>query len=176
MVACCRVEGIECSSAWDLLKAIKIYKEKAQNSYEHAINVSELACIAANKVDADVGIIRVGSIYHEIGKSENPADYVNAGIEICEKYNLPDYVKDIITEHCLKIRNPKTIESAIIMLADSIINSIDYAKANNQTINNKKTIENVIKVRLESGALDDCNMTVKCFNKIKKAFIDAYLE
>ena len=157
-------------------EAIRNYKEKALNSYEHAINVSELACIAANKVDADVGIIRVGAIYHEIGKSVNPTDYVNAGIEICEKYELPNYVKDIITEHCLKIRNPRTIESAIIMLADSIINSIDYAKTNNQAINNQKTIENVIRVRFESGALDECNMTIKSFNKIKKAFIDAYKE
>lgn len=155
--------------------AIKSYKEKAIASYEHSVSVSELACIAASKVDADIGIIRVGSMYHEIGKSENPADYVNEGILICDKHGLPDYVKDIITEHCLKIRNPQSIESAIIMLADSIINSIDYARANNQNIDNKKVIENVIKVRLDSGALDDCNITVEKLNKIKKAFLNAYL-
>lgn len=155
-------------------EAIKNYKEKALDSYIHAIKVSELACIAANKVEADIGIIRIGAIYHEIGKSENQSDYVNSGIEICDKHGLPDYVKNIITEHCLKIRNPRTIESAIVMLADSIINSIEYAKANNQPINNKKTIENVMKVRLESGALDSCKMTIDCFNRIKNAFLDAY--
>ncbi|MBQ4068999.1 MAG: HDIG domain-containing protein [Lachnospiraceae bacterium] len=162
---------VYCSEEFE---AIRNYKEKAPDSYMHAISVSELAFIAANKVNADVGIIRIGAIYHEIGKSENQSDYVNAGIEICDKYDLPDYVKNIITEHCLKIRNPKTIESAIIMLADSVINSIEYAKTKSQTINNKKTIENVMKVRLESGALDSCNMTIDCFNRIKKAFLDAY--
>lgn len=155
-------------------EAIKNYKIKYISSYQHAVNVSELACLVARKVDADIGMVRVGSIYHEIGKSEKPDDYVNEGLLICDQFNLPDFVKSIIIEHCLKIRNPRTIESAIVMLADSVLNSMDYAKANNQIVDNKKIIENVIKVRLESGVLDECNMTIDKFNKIKRAFIDAY--
>lgn len=157
-------------------EAIKEYKEKLEQSYVHAVNVSELACMAANKIDLDIGVIRVGSIYHEIGKSVNPSDYVNEGLLICDKYELPDYVKNIIIEHCLKIRNPRSIESAIVMLSDSIINSIEYSKANNQVIDNKKIIENVLKVRFESGSLDECNMTIVQFNKIKEAFLNAYKE
>ena len=60
------------------------------------------------------------------------------------------------------------------MLSDSIINSINYAEKNKQKINYTYMIENVMKVRFDSGSLCESGMTIEEYSKIKKAFISAY--
>lgn len=159
----------------ELYPPIAEYKKKATTSYYHAIDVGDLANLAAQKVGADSMIVQAGALYHEIGKSVSK-DYIKSGVAICKQNDIPDCISDIIIEHCLKIRNPQTIESALIMLADSIINSFNYVEANNQVISNDKVIENVMKVRLDSGALSECNMTLKQYNEIRKVFLSAYPE
>lgn len=149
------------------------YIEKADESYKHAVRVAEIAGLAALRIGADCELVSAGAMYHEIGKTVS-SDYIKAGVDICEQYGIPDIISDIIIEHCLKLRSPKTVESAIVMLSDSAINSLDYVKANNQNVSNGKVIENVFKVRFESGALSECGMTIKQYNDIKEVFLNTF--
>ena len=98
---------------------------KAPGTYHHAIIVSNMAERAAEAIGADALLARVGSYYHDIGKTtrpyyfvenqtdiENPhdkldpytsADIITAhpleGVALGRKHRLPERVLDFMTEH-----------------------------------------------------------------------------
>lgn len=103
---------------------LKEFIEKAPGSYQHSLNVSTLAQIAADAIGEDPLLAKVCAYYHDIGKMErpdffiennpnfNPHDtisptlsaliiisHVKVGIELSKKYNLPKIVIDAIKEH-----------------------------------------------------------------------------
>ncbi len=106
-------------------RLLKELSNKAPGTFHHSLNVANLAESCANEVGANAMLIRVGALYHDIGKMKNPTyfienqstginphdelssresariiiDHVIMGIEIAKKYNLPDRVIDFIRTH-----------------------------------------------------------------------------
>ena len=106
-------------------KLLKELSEKAPGTFHHSLNVANLAEAAANEINANAMLVRVGALYHDIGKMKNPTyfsenqtsavnshdelapkesaqiitDHVINGIEIAKKHNLPDRVIDFIRTH-----------------------------------------------------------------------------
>lgn len=95
-------------------------------SYQHSLQVSNLAEQAAEAIGADRLLVRVGALYHDVGKSENPGffienqvrgsvdphddispevaaatiiKHVTDGVAIAKRYRLPSRVTDFIREH-----------------------------------------------------------------------------
>ena len=106
-------------------KLLKELSEKAPGTFHHSLNVANLAEASANEIGANAMLVRVGALYHDIGKMENPTyfsenqsssvnshdelspkesaeiiiGHVIKGIEIARKNNLPDRVIDFIRTH-----------------------------------------------------------------------------
>ena len=106
-------------------KLLKELANKAPGTFHHSLNVANLAEAAANEIGANSMLVRVGALYHDIGKMVNPTDFtenqstginthedlspdesariiidhVLNGIEIARKNNLPDRVIDFIRTH-----------------------------------------------------------------------------
>jgi hypothetical protein len=106
-------------------KLLKELSNKAPGTFHHSLNVANLAEAAANEIGANSMLVRVGALYHDIGKMTNPtyftenqANSINShdeldpkesarvivnhvidGIEIARKNNLPDRVIDFIRTH-----------------------------------------------------------------------------
>lgn len=106
-------------------KLLKEMSEKAPGTFHHSLNVANIAEAAANEIGANAMLVRVGALYHDIGKMANPTyftenqvasrnahdilspkesakiiiDHVILGIEIAKKNNLPDRVIDFIRTH-----------------------------------------------------------------------------
>ena len=106
-------------------KLLKELSDKAPGTFHHSLNVANLAEAAANEIGANSMLVRVGALYHDIGKMKNPPlftenqttnvnahdelsphesaqviiDHVIHGIEIAKKRNLPDRVIDFIRTH-----------------------------------------------------------------------------
>ena len=105
---------------------LKMLEEKAPGTFEHSIQISELARIAAEKIGANPLLAKVGALFHDIGKLENPKffienqrnlpenphdkisptvsatilqNHVKKGIELARKYRLPESVIRIIERH-----------------------------------------------------------------------------
>lgn len=98
---------------------------KAPGTYHHSILVSNMAEQAAERIDADALLVRVGAFYHDIGKTarpyffvDNQANGINAherldpqtsaeiiighvkdGLDMAKKYRLPSAVQDFIPQH-----------------------------------------------------------------------------
>jgi cyclic-di-AMP phosphodiesterase PgpH len=128
--------------------------------------------------------------------------HVKDGIELAKKHKLPKVIRDLIQEHhgtslvkyfYLTMKNsserpeevkeedfrypgpiPNSKEAGIIMLADSIeaaVRSISEPTKDKITV----MVNNIIKDRLEDGQLDNCDLTLKELNIIKKAFIKSLM-
>lgn len=104
---------------------LKELSDKSPGTFHHSLNVANLAESCANEIRANSMLARVGALYHDIGKMNNPTyftenqstgtnphdelspresakiiiDHVINGIEIAKKYNLPDRVIDFIRTH-----------------------------------------------------------------------------
>ncbi|MHB8125626.1 MAG: HD family phosphohydrolase [Desulfitobacteriaceae bacterium] len=98
---------------------------EAPGTYHHSILVGNLAEAAAESVHADATLVRVGSMYHDIGKlkrpyffienqisQDNPHDkiaptlssliitsHLKDGLELAKEYKLPEPIQDIISQH-----------------------------------------------------------------------------
>ncbi len=98
--------------------------EIAPGTFNHSIQVANLAGEIANKIGAKSQLVRTGALYHDIGKLSNPIYYtenqsgidphemltdiesaqiiishVTEGIKMADKYNLPKVIRDFISTH-----------------------------------------------------------------------------
>lgn len=98
--------------------------EIAPGTFQHSLQMSNLAAEAANRIGANSQLVRTGALYHDIGKLENPAfftenqsgvnphkslnheqsaqviiSHVPDGLKLAEKYNLPKVIKEFIDTH-----------------------------------------------------------------------------
>ena len=98
--------------------------EVAPGTFQHSIQVGNLAAEIARKIDAKSQLVRTGALYHDIGKIANPIyftenqsgvnphekmgsidsaqmiiSHVTEGIKMAEKYDLPTVIRDFISTH-----------------------------------------------------------------------------
>lgn len=106
----------------DLLRQMS---ETVPGTFQHSMQVANLAAEAAIRIGAKSQLVRTGALYHDIGKMENPAfftenqsagnnphknlnyeqsahvvvNHVTDGLKLAEKHNLPKVIKDFISTH-----------------------------------------------------------------------------
>ncbi|MBR5394898.1 MAG: HDIG domain-containing protein [Bacteroidaceae bacterium] len=98
--------------------------EEANGTFNHSLQVANLAAEVANKVGAKAQLVRTGALYHDIGKLENAVfftenqngknpheglsyersaqiiiQHVENGLRLADKYKLPAIVRDFISTH-----------------------------------------------------------------------------
>lgn len=149
---------------------IKGMKSNSVSLYNHSIEVAELSAMAAKAINADEDIAFAGGLYHDIGKMAG-TNYVHEGIKIAGRYKLPSEIKNIIIEHNVKNRLPKSKEAAIVMLADTAVSAVEYLRSNKKNVDEVTVFENSLMTRLKNGALNDSKMTISDFNTVKDIFM-----
>ena len=106
-------------------KLLRELNEKAPGTFQHSMQVANLAEAAANEIGANSMLVRTGALYHDIGKMINPqyfienqstgvnphndlsprdsskiiTDHVIKGVELAKKNKLPDRIIDFIRTH-----------------------------------------------------------------------------
>lgn len=98
--------------------------EVAPGTFQHSLQMANLAAAAANRIGGKSQLVRTGALYHDIGKMVNPAfftenqsgvnphkslnyeqsaqviiNHVTDGLKLAEKHNLPKVIKDFILTH-----------------------------------------------------------------------------
>lgn len=205
---------------------LKELSSKAPGTFHHSIIMGNLSEAAAESIHANQILARVGCYYHDVGKLlkpqyfiENQLDqnnkhndlnpsmstkiiisHVKDGIELANKYKLPqkiiDFIpmhhgttlvsyfydkaknssKDEISDYIYRYPGPKpqTKETGIVMLADAIEASTRAIEdPSPQKLENK--IREVIRARFIEGELDECDLTLKDLTKIKESFLKILL-
>lgn len=124
--------------------------------------------------------------------------HIKDGEELAKDYKIPSVIQDIIKQHhgttlvkyfYLTAKNssenpdevneenfrypgpkPQTKEAAIIMLADSTEAAVrSISEPTKGKI--EEMVNNIVKARLNEGQLDECDLTLKEIEKIKKTFV-----
>lgn len=106
-------------------KLLRLLADKAPGTFQHCLQVMNLADAAARSIDANVLLVRAGALYHDIGKISNPQCFtenenpgvqyhagltvkesaqeiirhVSDGIALADKHGLPDVIKEFIVSH-----------------------------------------------------------------------------
>ncbi len=198
---------------------------KASGTYHHTILVSNLAERAAAAVGADALLVRVGAYYHDIGKTVRPyffaenimdgssphekldpltsaqiiISHVKDGIDLAQKYKLPDRIQDFIREHHGRSLvkyfylmaqqrhqegdapiaeedfrypgpNPRSRETAILMLADTCEAAVRAMRpASREEL--ELLVNRLIDERVANGELDESDLTFKELQIVKDVFL-----
>lgn len=98
--------------------------EEAPGTFQHSMQVANLAAAAAIELGAKSQLVRTGALYHDIGKLKDPVyftenqtgvnphdklsfedsaqiiiQHVRHGLDLANKYNLPPDIKELIATH-----------------------------------------------------------------------------
>jgi cyclic-di-AMP phosphodiesterase PgpH len=107
-------------------RLLNYFLQRAPGTYQHSLQVANLAEQAAERIHADPLLTRVGALFHDVGKSANPLffvenqpptqidshdnldpqtvaqaiiSHVTDGLELARKHRLPRRLHDFIAEH-----------------------------------------------------------------------------
>lgn len=126
--------------------------EVAPGTFQHSLQVSNLATAVASRINANAALVRTGALYHDIGKMTNPAfftenqqpgmnpheklnnresakiiiSHVTEGVKIAEKNGLPKQIVDFILTHHGKGKTKYFYISEKNQFPDEIINEDDF--------------------------------------------------
>jgi len=111
----------------DLVKLIGRYKFRTsygQNLAIHTIEETKIGVSIAAEIEADVDIVRLGCLLHDIGKvvTEEEGTHVELGVNILKKYGLPKEIIASVAEHH-EDKPFSSVESTVVWIADAISGS-----------------------------------------------------
>lgn len=208
---------------------LRRFAMEVPGTYQHSLVLGNLAETCAQAIGANGLFCRVATLYHDIGKMQNPQFYtenqqgmvnihqlltplesaqvilshVTDGVELARKHRLPKQFIEIIREHHgttlvyyfyrkeLELHGgkkeevdekafryagpkPRTKESALIMLCDSIeatSRSLEHADEKEVCA----MVERVVSEKAEDGQLDACELTFAELTKVKKVLVSTLM-
>ena len=85
-------------------KLLRDLNEKAPGTFQHSMQVANLAEAAANEIGANSMLVRTGALYHDIGKMANPMYFAENQSTGVNPHNdlLPKDSARIILDHVIK--------------------------------------------------------------------------
>ncbi len=141
-----------------LLGRFKYRYSYGQNLIQHTLEETQIGVALAKMIGADVNIVRIGCLLHDIGKIVTEGDegtHVDKGVQIAKKFNMPEKVVNCIAEHH-EDKPFSGVESIIVYIADSISGGRPGARHEN--------VEDYIK------RMDDIENIALSFEGVDKAF------
>ena len=167
----------------DLLSMLGRFKFRTsygQNLVVHTLEETKIGIHLAQEVGANVNVVRLGCLFHDIGKIvEGEGSHVKLGGDLLKRFNIPQPIIDCVLEHH-EDKPFSSIESVIVYIADAISGSRpgaryedveEYAKRLKDMEEIAKKYEGVedayafeagreLRVIIDPGRLDDAQTTI----------------
>lgn len=129
------------------------FAEKAPGTFQHSLQVSNLATEAAKRIGAKVLLVRTGALYHDIGKMAHPEFFIENQTGHNPLQDMPyDEAAKVIIEHvndgeriARKRRLPEVIVHFIKSHHGTSVTRYFYNTAVNEAIANGKSAADVRK-------------------------------
>ncbi|MCL4338543.1 ribonuclease Y [Patescibacteria group bacterium] len=177
-----------------LLGRFKYRFSYGQNMIAHTLEETKIGIALAHELGADVNIVRLGCLLHDIGKviTDKEGSHVQLGVDLLRKNGMPQAVIDCVAAHHEDIPFP-SMEAVIVYVADAISGSRPGARYEDieEYVKRLKTLEDIaasfpgiekayalqagreLRVIVDPGKLDDAAVTVtskKIAEEIEKKF------
>ena len=167
----------------DLLSILGRFKFRTsygQNLIVHTLEETKMGIHLAHEVGANVNVVRLGCLFHDIGKVvEGEGSHVRLGGDLLKRFNIPEPVINCVLEHH-EDKPFSSIESVIVYIADAISGARpgaryedveEYAKRIKDMEEIAKKYEGVqdayafeagreLRVIIDPGRLDDAQTTI----------------
>jgi len=135
----------------EIIKTIGKYKYRfsfGQNLAVHTIEETKIGVAIAHELKADVKVVRLGCLLHDIGKviTDEEGSHVQVGVDFLKRFRLPEKVIACVAEHH-EDRPFSSVESAIVWIADAASGSRPGARyqAHEEYLKRMTHIEETVK-------------------------------
>lgn len=135
----------------DLMAYLGRFKYRSsygQNMVAHTLEETKIGIALAKEVGADVDIVRLGCLFHDIGKviTEEEGSHVELGVKLLKKYDMPQGAIDCVAQHHEDVPF-STKESVLTYIADAISGSRPGARYENydEYVKRLETMETIAK-------------------------------
>lgn len=163
-----------------MLGRFKFRTSYGQNLVVHTLEETKIGIHIASEIGADVNIVRLGCLFHDIGKVvEGEGSHVSLGADLLKRFNMPEPVINCVLEHH-EDKPFSSVESVIVYISDAISGARpgaryedveDYAKRLKDMEEIAKKYEGVqdayafeagreLRVIIDPGTLDDAQTTI----------------
>ncbi len=103
-----------------ILGRAKFRTSYGQNLTLHLLETAKIGTHIAEEVGADVNIVRIACMLHDIGKVvPGEGSHVKLGVDLLKKHNIPQPIIDCVAQHHEDIPF-SSVESVIVHVADQI--------------------------------------------------------
>ncbi len=129
-----------------------------QNLIQHSLELVRIGVELARQIGADINIVRLGCLLHDIGKVVSEGDegtHVDKGVAFCKQFGIPEEVINCIAEHH-EDKPFSSVESVIVATSDAISGGRPGARHEN--------VQDYIK------RLEDIERIATAFDGVDKAF------
>ncbi|OGG30620.1 ribonuclease Y [Candidatus Gottesmanbacteria bacterium RIFCSPLOWO2_01_FULL_49_10] len=115
-----------------LLGRFKYRFSYGQNMIAHTLEETKIGIALAGEVGADVNVVRLGCLLHDIGKviTDQEGSHVELGVQLLKKYAMPAKVIDCVAQH--HEDSPfSSVDAVLVYIADAISGSRPGARYEN---------------------------------------------
>lgn len=103
-----------------ILGRFKFRTSYGQNLVVHTFEETKIGIHIAHEVGADVNVVRLGCLFHDIGKVvEGEGNHVTLGVELLKRFNIPEKIINCVEQHH-EDKPFSSMESVIVHIADAI--------------------------------------------------------
>lgn len=164
-------EGLEAALQEDHALLVRL-QEHSRSLMGHSRRISAIAAQAAEYMGADVLLAQAGGLYHEIGKISDPKNYIQAGVDLLQEYDMPKELAEVVSQHSTGSPKPQSIEAAIVMMADCIISTSNALekKGKRNAVSDKHLVEVVFQHRIAGGNLEESGLSEEQIMKLQEFY------
>lgn len=104
----------------EILGRFKFRTSYGQNLIVHTLEETKIGIHIASEIGADVNIVRLGCLFHDIGKVvEGEGSHVKLGADLLKRFNIPEPIVNCVLEHH-EDKPFSSMESVIVYISDAI--------------------------------------------------------
>ncbi len=150
-------------------------KEEAREEYYQSMHTSYFCERIAGRLGLDVQAVKAAGFYHKIGalyQDTAPEDRVRELLAMFEEQHFPPAMQEILREYLLPDRPVKRKETAVLIMADAVTASIIHllSVSKERELDYDKIIDSVFRIKLDSGVLSQCLISMREITQMKKIF------
>lgn len=153
-------------------------KEEAREDYYQSMHTAYFCERIGGRLELDVQAVKAAGFYHKIGVLYQNKD-TDEGKEEGEKLfamfhkrHFPPAMQEILKEYLLPDRIVRRKETAVLILSDAVTAAIIHLLAadKGRNLDYDKIIDSVFKIKLDSGVLSQCLISMREITQMKKIF------
>lgn len=155
-------------------------KEEAREDYYQSMHTAYFCERIGGRLELDVQAVKAAGFYHKIGvlyqnKDKDTDEGKEQGEELFamfHKRHFPPAMQEILKEYLLPDRIVRRKETAVLILSDAVTAAIIHLLAadKGRNLDYDKIIDSVFKIKLDSGVLSQCLISMKEITQMKKIF------